>query len=238
MRWTSLVGLCSLIAGGVAGCDLLQDATSFTVETDWETFTIDTGSLGLKVVGASTIPSITCSAAGDICAQASAASQLACTGQSYSCKVACGSKGTCAVSATAEQGTTVDLSQKIKNNTQSSMLSKVSLNRVVLDVPENSLNFDTPQLKIFVGPSSAARSTDSGVVLFATVPAITKGKVSQQVITPTEAGKSAISNYVKDFKVPFKMLGNASLGFASGDPIPSGRATYRVKAYFLVEPLK
>ncbi len=231
----STVAVLALLAAAF-GCDLLSDATKFTIETDWQVFSVDSAQLGLTVPSGSIIPAVACTAANDLCAQAT--SQISCKGQSFSCAVKCGAKSTCELAASTEIATSIDISSKIKNQTQASALSKVSLDRVVLNTDENTLNFATPKVELYVGPGSATKVTDAGVVLFGTLPAIAAGEKPNQVITVTEAGKTALSDFVKNYQTPFKMLAKASIGFASGDPLPQGKLTLKVKAYFEVEPLK
>jgi hypothetical protein len=197
---------------------------------------VDSAQLGLKVPAGTTIPAVQCTAANDICAQAT--SPISCATQTFTCSAKCGSGGTCALSASTEIFTSIDLSTQIKNQTQASALSKVSLDRVVLNTDENTLNFATPSVELYVGPSSATKTTDAGVVLFGTLPAIAAGQKLNQAVEVTQAGKDALSNFVKNYTTPFRMLAKASVSFASGDPLPQGKLTLKVKAYFEVEPLK
>jgi len=173
---------------------------------------------------------------GDVCAAAT--SQLSCGGTGlYTCKIQCGAKKTCEVAAIAEQFTDINLSSQIKNKTQASALSKVSLQNVLLDTVQNTLTFDTPQVDLFVGPTSATSSTDTGVVPFVTLPPIPKGQTVDKEIPTSDAGKSALAGFVKNFQTPFRMFGRASVSLASGDPVPQGKLELRVKAIFEVEPL-
>jgi hypothetical protein len=226
----------TLLLAAAFGCDLLNDATKFTVETDWQVFSVDSAQLGLKVPSGSVIPAVSCTAANDICAQAS--SGISCAGPSFTCAVKCGSGGTCELAASTEIFTSIDLSSQIKNQTQASALSKVALDRVVLNTDENTLSFATPKVELYVGPSAASKITDAGVVLFGTLPAIAAKQILNEAVNVTEAGKNALSDFVKNYQTPFRMFAKASIGFASGDPLPQGKLTLKVKAYFQVEPLK
>jgi hypothetical protein len=230
---TTALGACAALAMLTAAFDC-SSLTTFSVDTDWQSFSVDSAALGLTVPSGSIIPAINCSAANDPCASAS--SQIKCSGQGYSCSTKCGAKGTCELSATAETATTIDLSSQIKGKTQASALSTVSLNRVVLNTDANTLNFDTPKVELYVGPNTASKSADA--VLFATIPAIKKGELKNEEIPTTNAGKDAVSGYVKNYTVPFKMFAKPSLTFASGDPLPQGKLSIKVKAYFTIQPLK
>jgi len=231
-----MIAACSSLLFLIGGCDLLSDATKFTVDTDWQVFSVDSAALGLSVPSGSALPAIPCSTANDLCAQAT--SPMKCGGQSYACRVQCGSKATCEVVASTEQSTSIDLSQQIKNNTQASALNKVALQRMVFNTEENTLNFDTPSMEFYVGPNAATKTTDAGVVFFGTMPSIPHGTKLNGEITVTAAGKSALADRVKNYQTPFRLLAKAALSFASGSPLPQGRAVVKLKAYFEIEPLK
>lgn len=224
----------SLLLAASFGCGLLEDATKFTIDTGWKEFTVDSAALGVTIPGA-TVPAVPCTTQNDVCAQAT--SQVSCSSQTYSCSVQCGSQGTCEITASAEVATTVDVSDKVKNNTSASALSKVSFNYMLYKVTENTLTFDTPEIEIFVGPSSATRTTDSGVVKFATMPAVTKGQKPDGQVNATEQGKSALAGFIKSYQTPFKFFVKASLRFPSGAPLPQGKLTVQVNGYFEAEPL-
>jgi hypothetical protein len=216
------------------GCGLLDDATTFTLETDWKAFTVDSSALGVAIPGA-TVPAVPCTSQNDICAQSS--SGISCSGQTYACTVQCGAQGSCEIVATAEVGTTVDVSDKVKNQTSASALSKVSFTRMLYRATENTLSFDTPQITIFVGPNGATKTTDAGVVKFATMPAVPKGQKPSGEVNATDQGKAALAGFVQNYSTPFKVFVKASLEFQSGDPLPQGRFTMEVNGFFQVEAL-
>ena len=89
-----------LLAAGF-GCGLLEDATTVTIETGWKSVTVDSDALGVTIPSGSVIPAVSCSASNDICAQAT--SGVTCNGQTYGCKVQCGSGGSCEIVADAER---------------------------------------------------------------------------------------------------------------------------------------
>lgn len=234
MRGLRIAAAAALVLAAAFGCDLLKSATTFTIDTDWQQFTVDSASLGLTIPSGSVIPGIPCTVAADPCA---AAAQIKCSGATYSCKVQCGTSAKCEVVASAESFMPIDLSNKVKSGLQSSALNKVSVGQVIYNTDENTLNFDTPKIELFVGPSTATKITDAGVVPFATMEPIPRGTKPNDKIIPTEAGKEALAGFVRTYQTPFRMLARASLRFATGDPIPQGRLTIKVKAYLDIEPL-
>lgn len=232
MRFTAAMTL--LVAA--LGCGLLEEATTFTVDTGWRKVTVDTASLGISIPSGPAIPAIPCQKSNDICAQAT--SQLSCKSTTYSCKVQCGAQDSCEIVADITESFTVDLADKIKNQTSATALSKVSLLRMVYNTLENTLTFDTPKIEVFVGPNTANKVTDPLVVRLATMPVIPKGqKPNAQLQDISEAGKQSLSNFVMNYQVPFKFFVKATARFASGDPLPKGRISLNLKAYFEVTPL-
>ena len=231
----AIVAAALLVVAGF-GCDLLKSATSFTVDTDWQEIVLDSAALPLKVPTGAVIPGIPCSPAADPCAAAT--TQISCSGGTYSCKVQCGTSAKCEVVASAESSMPIDLSQKVQSGLQSSALSKVTVGKVIYNTDANTLNFDTPKIELFLGPSTATKTTDAGVVAFATMDPIPRGTTPNAQIIPTAEGQAALEGYVRNYQTPFRMLARASLRFATGDSIPQGRLALKVKAYIDIEPLK
>ncbi|MBW2736036.1 MAG: hypothetical protein JRH20_26930 [Deltaproteobacteria bacterium] len=231
-----VLALCGVLPlFSLAGCSLLEDATSFTVCTDPQEMVIDSAQFGVAMPVAS-IPAIDCSSE-DVCAQVT--DQLACGGQNYDCQIACGTSGNCQVEGTAYHYTPVDLSKNDDFNSKvgSSALDKVTLERVEYTVTENTLNFDTPALAVYVGPTTALKPADSGVTAFTTMPAVPAGTQPQGALSPTSEGQAALSGYVQNYQTPFHILGSASMVFENGAALPTGRMTATIRACFQVNPL-
>lgn len=218
----------------LGACDLLKDAASFTVCTDYEKFSIDSAQVGLSAAAGQTVPAIPCTTQQDVCAQATA--QLSCSGGSYQCTIQCGASAKCEVTATVEAPPkTIDLSQKIKNSLQASAIDAVSLDGVEYRIAANTLNFNTPEIKVYVGPNTAQKSSDG--TLFATVPTIPKGGTPSGKLTPTAAGQTALNGFVKNYKTPFNLLSSATMTFATGDSLPQGKLEGEIRSCFKISPL-
>ena len=219
-----------------SGCDILKDATTVKVCTEWQKVAVDTAQIGVSASGAS-VPDIPCTAGGvDVCGQAS--SQISCGGASYDCAVQCGASAKCEVEATVKApAQTIDFSKKIQNSFQASAIDKVSLDGVEYRVSANSLNFDTPAISIYVGPNTAAKVGDGGVVLFASMPTIPRGTTPASALTPTAAGQAALSGFVKNYQTPFKLLSTATLKFQAGDTLPAGKLDASLRACFKISAL-
>lgn len=219
----------------LGGCDLLKDAASFTVCTDYEKFSIDSAQVGLSAAAGQIVPEIACTTTQDICAQATA--QISCSGGSYACEIKCGASAKCEVTATVEAPPkTIDLSQKIKNSLQASAIDSVSLESVKYRITANSLNFNTPSINVYVGPNTATKSSDG--TLFATIPSIAKGQTEPDgKLTPTAAGQTALNGFVKNYQTPFNLLSSATMSFSTGDPLPQGKLEGEIASCFKISPL-
>ncbi|MFH1132727.1 MAG: hypothetical protein V1754_15435 [Pseudomonadota bacterium] len=222
-----------LVGFGSAGCDLLSSATTFSIYTDYEEFTIDTNQVGLTATG-ETVPVIDC-ANNDICSQAS--DQLNCGGKEYSCDIQCGAGSTCEVVAAFEGNTEVDISKEVGNQVSQEALEKVTISQVEYEIPNNTLNFKTPQIDFYVGPRNATNTSDSGVELLGTMLGIAAGATPTDLMTIKGAGGAKFAELAKTYNVPFKFFAKATLSFASGSPIPVGSMKVRLRAKIKVTPL-
>jgi hypothetical protein len=215
-----------------AGCELLSDALSFTIYSDWETVTMDSAQLGLTFTG--TVPPVPCSASADVC---SAAASLQCTGTGYTCTLQCGGSGNCEIVASFDTSTSINISEEVTNETAASNLDKVTVQAVQYQVSENSFNFATPGMDIYVGPNTAAAIGDSGVTLLASIPAIAAGARPDATMNTTSSGQAKLEELAKNYKTPFKIFARATATYASGDPVPTGRMTISIRAGFKITPL-
>jgi hypothetical protein len=216
------------------GCGLLEEATTATVATDWYNITVDSNAMGIAVPTGSTVPAVPCSAGCET-------SGISCGGGTYGCEVQCGGNSNCEIEVTAEVAVTVDLSKQIKNQFGAKALSKVSLSQAFYRIADgnNTLNFDTPKIELFIGPNSANKTSDAGVVPFATLPTIKGGEVfaQKELQDITSAGSQALSGFVLNYQTPFKFLVKTTLKFASGQALPQGRIALELKAFLKVTPI-
>ena len=231
---TRAMGAAVVLVAAAGGCGLFDDATTFTIDTGWKTVSVDSDALKVTVPSGGTIPSVPCTPSSDPCALAQAG--LGCSAQTYGCKVQCGAGGTCEIVANAEIGQTVDISSKVNNQTSATVVSKVSFNYMLYKVTQNTLTFATPQIELFVGPGTAKTTADAGVVAFATVAPIAAGDTPDGQVDATEAGKAALSGFVKDYKNPFKVIARVGMRFAGGDALPQGKLTLEVNGFFKIQP--
>lgn len=214
-----------------AGCELLSNALSFTIYSDWETVTMDSAQLGLTVSG--TVPAVPCTAAADVCST----SALNCSGSGYTCTAQCGGSATCELVASFDTSTSINISEEVTNQTAASNLDKVTVQSVQYQVSENSFNFTTPTMDIYVGPNSATAIGGSGVTLLASIPAIGAGSKPSATMNTTSAGQAKLEELAKDYKTPFKIFARTTATYSSGDAVPTGRMTISIRAGFKITPL-
>ncbi len=214
------------------GCGDLLDA-SILFDTGEQSLTLDTAALGIKIPGSkAAIPKVPCTKD----STCNAVPGLKCGGSSFECGLKCINK-TCAIVASAEQSTRVDLSQQIKNQKLAGGISKVTFEYMLYSAPHNSFNFDTPQIQLFIGPDAAKSTKENGVVLFSTMPSIKrKNTPSNEKMSVTETGKASLQGAIINYKAPFRFFGKAALTFKQGDQIPTGKLILKIRGYFKVDP--
>jgi len=133
--------------------------------------------------------------------------------------------------------TTFNLSQEVPElqsiSADVSSFAHVTLKRLYLQSYSNTMNYDTPEIEIFLGPETAMSVDDvdaSGQPLcrkLGTVPPITKGTSCASGCTVdvvlTAEGAQVFESFVKNFRQTFKVFARATMQFEPGDPIPEGR---------------
>ena len=219
------LALATALLASTAACDMLD--TAFTVDSGPINITLDTAQMGLNIPSA-TIPAIPCTS------DAGCGSAFKCGGTGYSCALKCVSQK-CEIQITVEQGTDVDLSSKIKDQTSATVLSKVTMDALTYNTSENTLTFNTPEISMYLGPQGASSTSAAGVERFATMPSIKAKDPAYGEAKTTEAGKDKLQKSVQNL-TPFRLFGQAVLKLRSGDPVPKGRLVLVVRAYFIIDP--
>ena len=210
---------CGLIDIEVADLDLSMPERSFTIDTaQWE------------LTGDSTFPSIDCANQPQIC---SAAVVQVCGGAL--CFGSCGG-ASCEALLALQLWSTVDLFgekpelQAIGERT----LATVEIDRVYYEVAENTLNIDTPELTVYVAPSTVMSPGDPSAEAVGTIaPMIAGETVAETDMLFVATGETTLNEVLKAFQTPFNLLVGAQLTVHGGDPVPTGRAiaTVNVRAH-------
>lgn len=219
----AIVVLAVLLSTATAACSLVEEATTFTFCSDPSEFVFDSDSLGVSGSG-QTIPVVTCEGPEE-CGVAGVG--LGCGSGTPQCSVECSqhdSQQQCDVVVVAESSVTVNITDKVQNQTQASVLSKVTVSRVEIAVSENTLNFDTPKATVFVGPNSAQSPSDASVVQLAQIDPIAQGTTfDTRALPTTEAGQQRLAELVRDYKTPFRLFVRMESRFVGGQAFPDGR---------------
>ena len=221
----SLVLVAALVAP-LASCGLVDpNITNFDLALPDKTFTIDADNWGL--VDADQYTSTTCMPSPDLCAQAaaSACANGACIGQCNATTL------TCDLTLFVSLYTGVDLkTEKPELSTiQDEPIIDVTVDAITYTVAENTLNVDTPEMKVYVAPMDVTGPGDPRAREIGAVPSIAAGTTMNEasvVLSPT--GKAALAEFMGDFKTPFNIVVGSSLLVQNGDSIPAGRMVVRV----------
>jgi hypothetical protein len=195
-------------------------------------------SLGDGSGSSQALPSTPCTAGmqPDVCAQL--ATQIPPNSGSLTCE-----GGMCVATAHVRAPIPVDLRQAktpVPDGVAQFAIDRVTVAKVAYWVVSNSINIDTPNIDLFVGPDSATDEMSPGAVKLGTVASLpAKSKVcgdakdtaepaNQQGHTVcnmplTEAGQNALAGFIKNYKqAPFKLLVHATIRATGGTPTPSG----------------
>lgn len=112
---------------------------------------------------------------------------------------------------------------------------KVTIDSVTYEVTSNSLNVDTPEMKIYVAPMLVMNPNDPMAKQIGTIAAVPAGTTtaSPQTIVFTATGKADLIGMMSTFKTPFKVIVGSTIAVSSGQPVPMGKldAVVHIKAH-------
>ena len=100
----------------------------------------------------------------------------------------------------------------------------VTIDSVTFEIDDNTLNIATPQLTIYVAPSSVTMP-GAGAQAIATIDSINASATTNGPVEVdfTDTGKAALSQALSTYQTPFNVLIGSSVTLAGGDPVPTGK---------------
>jgi hypothetical protein len=220
-------GACGLFGNDLLSWDFALPAKVFTLNTD------NFVPAQIRQLPTATMPTIDCPTV-DCCAGLPATD---CETFGFACQ-----SGLCVAVPTVELSSPVNLSQEVPElqsvASDIPSFAHVTLKRLYLSSYSNTLNYDTPEIELFLCPEAAASAEDvdqSGQPLcrqLGTLAPIAKGtscSVNCTVdVTLTADGAQVFETFVKNFRQTFKLFVRATSQFEPGDSIPSGQFTATV----------
>lgn len=217
--------LAAAVVLSMAGCGLIDsDITNFELLLPEKEFTVDTSQWQLSEDA--TFPEIPCAGQPGVC---SAGIAEAC-GNEALCFGSCdGTNCKATVLVSLYQPVNLyDERPELKEIDDQPLVS-VTVDRVVYDVDENTLNVDSPELTVYVGPSSAMTPGDPLAVAVGTVaPILVDTQPQETEVNMTPEGRDALREFMKDYKTEFNIIVGAEVPISAGDPMPNGRLTATV----------
>jgi hypothetical protein len=213
------------------GCGLISsDVTNFDLTLPDKKFSIDASGWQVDEAMAQTLLNTPCGSAPSVCN--TAAQQV--------CDMGC--SGTCNASQRCELNLDVSLYQAVNLLSEKPELKsindqpviKVTIDSVTYDVTTNTLNVDTPELKLYVAPMSVMDPKSPDAVEIGTIPPIPAAITSsEQSIEFNAEGRQRLVSIMSTFKTPFNVIIGSSLTVTAGQRIPTGKldAVVHIRAH-------
>lgn len=225
-----------LVAGAVmafnAGCGLISsDVTNFDLTLPEKQFTIDADGWQLDPQQADALLATSCLAAPEVCATAAmAACQEGCSG---SCST---TTQLCELALDVGLYRSIDLlTEKPElKSIDDGPLIKVTIESVTYEVASNTLNIDTPELTVYVAPTSVMDPADPQATAIGTIAPVPAGiLVTPKDLVFTATGRADLIAAMNNFQTPFNVIVGATLVIGDGTPVPTGKldALVRIKAH-------
>ena len=221
----------SLLLAASAGCGLISsDVADFDLDLPDKSFSIDTSGWEIDRAQAMVLLNTSCAAAPSVC---NTAAQMACD---MNCS------GTCNASQRCELQLDVSLYQKVDLITEKPELKsindqpviKVTIDSVNYEVVANTLTVATPELELFVAPTSVMNPKSPEAIVIGTVPPVEAGAtVASTPIRFNATGKAKLVEMMSTYRTPFNVIVGSTLTVTGGQMIPDGKldAVIRIRAH-------
>jgi hypothetical protein len=224
----------------VGGCGLINAKTfSYDYAFDAQQFMAKLADDSVK----QTVPTIQCTTSPDNCAMAQsqlpagAAAQLVCDSASHDCMAV----------ADLHLAYPVDLSQqKLPPDVVQYGASSVTIEKVAYWIVSNTVNVNVPPIDLYVASASAKDEHDVSATKIGSVSGLPMRSSScvdaadatgdamaagARVcdVALTDAGRSALGNFVKNYKTPFQFIAHTTVTAHAGDPLPAGSVDFYMR---------
>jgi hypothetical protein len=216
-----------VIAWSLSGCGLIdKDITYFDLSLPEEQFTMDTSQWDLSADA--TFPSIPCSLDADICADATAAYCGAeqcvgvCEGATSTCKAR-------VLVALSQQINLIEEKPELQSIDDQPIID-VTVDAVEYRIIENTLNFESPEITIYVAPVNVISPLSPEVQPIGTIAPIDAGRqLGWTEVQLAPDGKASLRQFMGDYRSIFNVIVGAWAEIQAGDPMPAGRAVAEIR---------
>jgi hypothetical protein len=204
-----------------AGCLIDSNIADFDLSLPEKELTVDTADWMLT--DETTVPSVDCSEMAGVCsagvAEICSASDL--------CFGSCDSD-----TETCNAEVLIELFQRFELATEKPELSEidgkplvdVSIRRIGYTVSENTMNVDSPELAVYIGPQEAMSSGHPQAEQIGTIPVVAAGStVESGEVELLDSAEQTMERFLRDYRTPFNVIVGSLVELEAGDMVPQGR---------------
>jgi hypothetical protein len=217
LAWCMALSACGLID---------KDITYFDLSLPEEQFTVDTSQWGLSADG--TFPAIPCTVDNDICADAVTAYCGA-----EQCQGVCdGASNTCTARVLVALSQQIDLVQEKPElqTIEDQPFINVTVDAVKYRITENTLNFESPEITLYVAPVNVMSPTNPEAQPIGTIASLEAGRqIDWTDVQLAPNGEASLRQFMGDYRSLFNVIVGAWVEIQAGDSMPAGRAVAEVR---------
>lgn len=229
----SRLALCLFALVTAAGCGLISsDVTNFDLTLPDKNFSVDATLWDVSDAEAQAFLNTSCAESPAVC---SSAAREAC---SANCSGTCNdTTQTCDLALDVAIYQPIDLlaEQPELKSINDEPVIKVTIDSVTWEVTANTLDVDTPEMTVFVAPSSVMDPNDASAKVIGTIAPVVAGTRTDGpqdlVFSPT--GKADLIAIMSTFQTPFNVIVGSTLVVRQGQRVPTGKldAVVHIKAH-------
>jgi hypothetical protein len=227
MKNKTVVFALLISAGGIGGvgasCGLVDsNVADFDLTLPEKKFTIDAATWNVNSAGATTLLSTRCDAMPTICGQAatSACKAASCTGRCDAVSKTC----VLGLGITTYQAIDLVTEKPELKTINDQPLIKVAIDRITYTVNSNTLTVTTPEMTVFIAPSTVMSSSDPQAKPIGKIPPVPANTaVAATDLQFTETGKADLIAAMSNYKVPFNVIVGSTITVSSATQIPAGK---------------
>lgn len=212
----------------VSGCGLIDsDVTNFDLTLPDKAFSVDASGWQVDQAEADAILSTSCGGAPSVCMTAATnACPMNCTGTCSSATDTC----ELGLKVGVYKGVDLVMEKPELKQINDRAIIDVTIDSVTYTVTANSLNVETPEMRVFVAPMSIMDPDDPMALHIGTIEPVPAGAtVATRDMTFTAGGRDALRDIMSTYKNPFNVIVGTTIVVGQGDLVPAGKLDAVVK---------
>jgi hypothetical protein len=201
-----------VLAVAISGCGLISsDVTETPFDLPTKMYSFDTSSFPVPAGVTAEIPCGAGQLVVDCCMPPAGLPMPDCNATPLTCEQNENGTAVCTATVPVTQKQMLNFGQEVPELQSFTGILKIKVKRISYLVMTNTLTVDLPDVDLYLGPASAMKWDDPGVVKFGTLPAIQAGTTPGGDVQLVDGAEGILQRFTEDITQPISFIASTML---------------------------